>query len=96
MALVFVPSNIADAPWQLWTPEPADAAYGANFYTPREPFLRKRVTITEMSLADAAERRERSAGYVTFPELATDVQLFWAESDPRWLAGDVLRHLEER
>jgi hypothetical protein len=80
-------------PWRLWNPDQGEPSYSANFYTATEPYLRRRVTVTHMSLAEAAEARERQRGYVTLPELPASVIEHWATSDASWLAADILRHL---
>jgi len=88
--------RIVSAPaeeWRLWSANPGDPSYGANFYTSSEPYGRRRVTITHMELAADSERRERERGYVTLPELPDEVIKMWAESDAQMIVGLVLNHL---
>lgn len=78
--------------WTLWNPD-MGGGYRANFYTPTEPYLRKPVTVTDMVLADRAEKQARADGFVTLPELDTSVIAHWARADAGWLIDDVTRHL---
>lgn len=101
MATKFIAGDVTDAPaWELWR---WDIDFRrATFYTPFEPYLRREWTVTATradrfrEIEAEAERRARSEGYVTFPELSAEAQEHWAEHDANWLMTSILNHIAER